>query len=94
MEKRSRWRYRAGDLQTALQTYGQAIELLAQAGDEAGLATAYNNIAFIYQAREDWTQCPAYFEQSLAILEAIGARAGAATVRQNPTAARAAAGRR
>ena len=52
-------------------------------GDRAGLATSYNNIGLIYDARGEYGAALGWYEKSVALKEELGDRAGLATTLHN-----------
>jgi tetratricopeptide (TPR) repeat protein len=66
-----------------LEWYEKDLAISEELGDRAGLATSYNNIGMIHNAREDYATATEWLEKSLAIFEEIGAVADATTVREN-----------
>jgi tetratricopeptide (TPR) repeat protein len=56
---------------------------MEELGDRAGLATTYNNIGLINEARGEYAAALEWYERSVALKEALGDRAGLATTYHN-----------
>ncbi len=71
------------DIVKALSYYEKSIKLNEEAGNKAGVATIYNNMAFIYKTKGDIPKTMAYFEKSLAIYTQIDFKEGIAAAYNN-----------
>ncbi len=59
------------------------MKIREQIGDQAGLATNYNNIGLTYRYKGDYDKALDWFYKSLKIREQIGDQAGLATTYNN-----------
>ena len=75
--------YRISELEEAEGHYRRAETAASEVEDKEGLATAYNNIGLIYDARGGYDKALDWYVKSLKITEEIGDRAGLAATYNN-----------
>ena len=61
-----------GNLEQALEHYERSLRAYERAGDDAGRALTYHNLGMISADRRRWEDAGRYFDESLALAQAVG----------------------
>ena len=72
-----------GELQRALEYFGQALPIAREVGDRAGEAVTLNNIGGVYHGLGEPRRALEYYGQALPIAREVGDRAGEAVTLSN-----------
>ncbi|MGI5246613.1 tetratricopeptide repeat protein [Dactylosporangium sp. CA-139066] len=70
---------RRGDYAEAERRYQQALTMLEQLGNQAGIATSYHSLGMLAQRRGDYAEAERRYQQSLTIKEQLGNQVGLAS---------------